>query len=43
MKIGIIGAGIGGLASACRLAQAGHDVTVFEKNPAPGEIGRAHV
>lgn len=36
MKIGIIGAGIGGLASACRLAQAGHDVTVFEKNPAPG-------
>ena len=36
MEIGIIGAGIGGLASACRLAKAGHEVTVFEKNSAPG-------
>ncbi len=32
MKIGIIGAGIGGLATAVRLASRGHEVTVFEAN-----------
>ena len=32
MKIGIIGAGIGGLATSALLASAGHDVTVFEQN-----------
>ena len=32
----IIGAGIGGLAAACRLAKDGHQVTVFERNGAPG-------
>ncbi|MGS0523810.1 FAD-dependent oxidoreductase [Zobellia nedashkovskayae] len=31
MKIAVIGSGIGGLATACRLASKGHDVTVFEK------------
>ncbi|MBN1876634.1 MAG: phytoene desaturase [Anaerolineae bacterium] len=35
----IIGAGIGGIASAARLARAGYDVTVVEKNEKPG--GRA--
>lgn len=35
----VIGAGIGGLASASRLARAGYQVTVFEKQSAPG--GRA--
>lgn len=36
MKISVIGAGLGGLASACLLAEKGHDVTVFEKNSRPG-------
>lgn len=34
--IGIIGAGIGGLALAIRLANAGYKVTIFEKNSYPG-------
>jgi phytoene desaturase len=32
----IIGAGIGGIATAIKLAKCGFDVTVFEKNGAPG-------
>ena len=36
MKTAIIGAGIGGLATAVRLAAAGEKVTVWEKNPFPG-------
>lgn len=36
MKIAVIGSGIGGLATACRLAAKGHEVTVFEKNEGPG-------
>ncbi|MEE4214092.1 MAG: FAD-dependent oxidoreductase, partial [Bacteroidales bacterium] len=40
----IIGSGLGGLATAIRLARQGHTVTVFEKNPGPGgkmnSIGR---
>jgi phytoene desaturase len=36
MKIGIIGAGIGGLATAVRLASRGHEVTVFEANSYAG-------
>jgi phytoene desaturase len=36
MRIGIIGAGIAGIASAVRLAAKGHDVTVFESNNYPG-------
>ncbi|MBM3212319.1 FAD-dependent oxidoreductase, partial [Candidatus Poribacteria bacterium] len=32
----VIGAGIGGIAIAARLAKNGFDVTVFEKNPQPG-------
>jgi phytoene desaturase len=35
----IIGAGVGGLATACILGQAGYEVTVYEKNSQPG--GRA--
>ena len=41
MEIVIIGAGIGGIAAAGRLAKAGHKVTVFEKNAIPG--GRASI
>ncbi|MEL6864622.1 MAG: 1-hydroxycarotenoid 3,4-desaturase CrtD [Bacteroidota bacterium] len=36
MKIGVIGAGIGGLATAARLASRGHEVQVFEANAYPG-------
>ncbi len=38
--IGIIGAGLGGLSAAARLAHAGFDVTVFEQQTSPG--GKAH-
>ncbi len=38
-RVVIIGAGIGGLATANLLAKAGYDVTVYEKNSRPG--GRA--
>lgn len=36
MKIGIIGAGIAGIATAVRLAAKGHAVEVFEANDYPG-------
>jgi phytoene desaturase len=36
MKVGIIGAGIAGIAAAIRLAAKGHEVTVFEANAYPG-------
>ncbi len=32
----VIGAGIGGIATAARLARSGYHVTVLEKNPTPG-------
>lgn len=35
-RIIVIGAGLGGLATACRLAKAGHSVTVIEKNATVG-------
>jgi len=38
-SVAIIGAGIGGVATAIKLAKSGFDVTVYEKNSAPG--GRA--
>ena len=38
MKIGIIGAGFGGLAAAYRLTKDGYDVTVFESDDNPGGL-----
>ncbi|MGB3466982.1 MAG: FAD-dependent oxidoreductase [Cyclobacteriaceae bacterium] len=35
-KIAVIGAGIGGIATAIRLSLKGYEVTVFEANPYPG-------
>lgn len=36
--IGIIGAGLGGLAAAIAIANAGHRVTIVEQAPALGEV-----
>lgn len=36
MRVAVIGSGLGGLAAAVRLATAGHEVTVFEKNDRVG-------
>jgi cation diffusion facilitator CzcD-associated flavoprotein CzcO len=41
MKIGIIGAGFAGLASAKVLRELGHDVTVYEKAPDVGGVWSA--
>jgi phytoene desaturase len=35
-SVAIVGAGIGGVATAIKLAKSGFKVTVYEKNPAPG-------
>ncbi|KAJ6145036.1 hypothetical protein N7470_008931 [Penicillium chermesinum] len=39
LKIILVGAGLGGLATAIALAQSGHNVTVFEQTPVLGEVG----
>jgi phytoene desaturase len=39
-RIAVIGCGFSGLSTACFLAQAGFQVTVFEKNDSPGGRGR---
>ena len=36
MKVAVVGAGVGGLAAAIELAATGHEVTVFERDAAPG-------
>ncbi len=39
-KVAVVGSGPAGLAAAQQLARAGHDVTVFEKDPACGGLLR---
>ncbi|KIW72870.1 hypothetical protein PV04_01033 [Phialophora macrospora] len=39
LHVGIIGAGLGGLAAAISIARAGHKVTILEQAPALGEVG----
>lgn len=39
LQVAIVGAGIGGLASAIYLARAGHQVTLFERFAAPAPVG----
>lgn len=44
MKAAVIGSGIGGLASAIRLAVKGYEVTVYEKNSTPGgKLSQLHI
>ncbi len=38
-KIIMAGAGLGGLAAAANLLEAGHDVTIYEQAPVLGEVG----
>ncbi len=40
MKVIVVGAGLGGLATALRLQGAGHDVTVLEQADAPAGARR---
>ncbi|KAJ5324216.1 hypothetical protein N7476_002816 [Penicillium atrosanguineum] len=39
LKIIIVGAGLGGLATAIALASSGHTVTIYEQAPELGEVG----
>jgi len=39
-RVAVVGAGPSGLSCAARLRQAGHQVTIFDKNPAPGGLLR---
>lgn len=42
MRAVIVGAGVGGLATALRLGRAGHDVVVIDRDPAPpGDVADA--
>ncbi len=40
-RVGIVGAGLGGLAAAIRLASGGYEVDIYDKQPGPG--GKAFV
>lgn len=39
MKIGIVGAGIGGLTAAIMLRAQGHDISIYEKQDTISEVG----
>jgi len=38
MKVIVVGAGLGGLATAIALSRTGHDVTILEQAPQLGEV-----
>lgn len=38
LQVGVIGAGLGGLAAAIGIARAGHRVTILEQASALGEV-----
>lgn len=42
MHVGVVGAGLGGLAAAAHLIAAGHEVTMFERGARPGGLVAAH-
>ena len=39
IHVGIVGAGLGGLAAAIGIARAGHKVTILEQTQELGEVG----
>ncbi|NIQ93087.1 MAG: FAD-dependent oxidoreductase, partial [Desulfuromonadales bacterium] len=39
-RVAIVGAGPSGLACAAHLRESGHEVTIFDMNPAPGGLLR---
>ncbi len=38
LHVGVIGAGLGGLAAAIGIARAGHRATILEQTPVLGEV-----
>jgi salicylate hydroxylase len=40
LHVGIIGAGLGGVAAAIPIARAGHKVTILEQAPSMGEVSQ---
>jgi len=43
MRVGVVGAGLGGLSAAAHLVAAGHDVAVYERAGSPGGLAASDV